>query len=412
MLIFVCRDVLLVPVSDMFLTFCITTMMVLLPFRLLVYYVFFLFPFTCGIPGYIMTISFLLLIKKGRKLTGMQVVPIIVVALLELFSESLNGMDTIIGMMSFLSFLAIFFYFLNDRNKFNYDRSQCVIWFSVGVAFTLFVIFYNVINQYGTLMLVSGSVRSGALGVKGNNLEAMKGHLAMNANSIAYYSICSLTSLIVILRFVKEKVLAYLLIGFLFLCGILSFSRTYILAITLFLFLFTFLADNKSRGKLTKYLIVVFLIGFFFTGNYLLEVIQAMTERSEEMSIATAGGRTEIFSFYNKAWLSNAFYVLFGCGAIDYRTTLNSIDAMHCGLQQIWVCLGISGLLLFAWQIFNYLNYYIKHCYIIYSLPFFISLVFDQSIQFLNPYSLIVPILAPLFVCQVLGQNTVIKYEK
>lgn len=412
MLIFIYRDVMLVPVSDMVLTFCITTMMVLLPFHLLVYYIFFIFPFTCGIPGYIMTISFLLLMMKGRKITRMQLVPLIIVALLEFFTEGMKGMDTITGMMSFLSFLAVFFYFLNDRNKVNYDRSQCVIWFSLGVAFTLFVIYYNVITQYGLLMLVSGSVRSGALGVEGNNLEVMKGHLAMNANSIAYYSICSLTSLIVILRFLKRKKIVYLLIVLVFLCGILSFSRTYILAVVLFFLLFTFLADNKSRGKMTMSILIVFLIGFFFTGNYLLEIIQAMTERSEEMSISTAGGRTGIFSSYNKAWLSNPLYVLFGCGAVDYRTTLNSVDAMHCGLQQIWVCLGISGFFLFAWQIVTYLKHYIKRRYLIYSLPFLTSFVFDQSLQFLNPYSLIVPILAPLLVCQVWGQNNVIKLEK
>lgn len=394
------RDVMMYPVSDTLLTLICFVPMVVLSYSDLVCFLFFLFPLTCGIPGYIMTLSFVFVLIKGRKLSRKQVLPLAIIVLLELLTEGTLGFEVLTGIVSFLSFIALFFYFLNSYDDLRFDRKQCILWSSVGIAFTFIVIFVNMISQYGFIGILSGSFRSGALGIVDNDLEAMKGHLALNANSIAYYSICALTSLITCIRLYSEKILVSIIILVLLVVGFLSFSRTYILCLALFGVTFFLGTNNHSRKIFLIMTTLLVFIGYFVFNDYVAEIINVMINRSENGNIEEAGGRTSIFSLYNKVWADNPFYLLFGCGVVDYRNTLHMTEAMHSGLQQIWICLGGTGLFLFCQQIFHYLKHYKYYNDFTLCIPFLISLLFDQSIQFLNPYSLIMPIMTPLFVCQ------------
>lgn len=399
-LILIIRDIIGVNVSDFVLTGICALSMMTLKYEKMVYYIFFLFPIMCGAPGYIITIAYLLLVLKGPKLKSKQIVPLIIVALLEVINESFNNIEGLYtGMLSFLSFTAIFFYFLDERESL-FSVRKCLIYYGLGATLTFIVIYSNMFIEYGLDAILTGMLRSGALGVADNDITKMQGHLAMNANTIAYLSVSVVTIFYVMLsqniKDIKNKWLFIVIIIVSLVAGLLSFSRTFVGVVFFFAILFIFLAKGKEKIKLIVILATLSIVVVVFCSDILLNMYDTFLGRMEDSNMDTAGGRTILFQLYNKAWLGDISYIIFGAGVVSYWKTLHVYNAIHNGLQQIWVCLGIIGFLTYIVRISTYLyRCYIKKNVIIY-LPFFATLLIDQSIQFLNPYPLVLILLATL----------------
>ena len=403
-LVLVARDVFLYEVPNTILLVVLGVLMFIMPYTTLVSFIYFMIPLTCGIPGYMMLLAIVMLVVKGKSWTSRQLFPVIIVGILEVINEFGRTPDTM-GVLSFMSFIAVFFYLLNlDGRK--VDNGQNVICFIVGVAFTIGVVYYNMLSQYGIEGLLTGYYRSGALGSVDNDAELMKGHLAANANTIAYYAICAISTAIVCIKSLPyNKWLMSALVFVCFLGGIFTFSRTFILCIALFLILFIFFQDYRSTGIFVIITMAIAVLAIAFWGEYINELLGVFGGRAEEENIATGGGRTELFTIYNKLWGSDIFYIVFGCGAVDYWHVLKAPNASHCGLQQIWVCLGLIGFTLFLFELISYLRRYLDRRNMIMLVPFLVSFLFDQSVQFLNPYSLLLPIIPTLLVCQLQYQK-------
>lgn len=141
--------------------------------------------------------------------------------------------------------------------------------------------------------------------------------------------------------------------------------------------------------------------------DVLFNMYDTFLGRMEDSNMATAGGRTVLFELYNKAWLKDISYVVFGAGVVSYWETLNVYNAIHNGLQQIWVCLGVIGFLTYVMRVYIYLyRCYVKN--IILYLPFFMTLLIDQSIQFLAPYPLVLILLATLQMPRMVNKDSFI----
>ena len=403
--VLVARDVLMMDVGNGILTLIFTAIMAFLPYSSLVSFIYFMIPLTCGVPGYMMLLAIILLVVKGKSWTSKQVIPVVIVGVLEIINELGRTPDTI-GVISFMSFIAVFFYLLN-LNKSQVDNGQNLFCFIVGVVLTFAIIYYNMLSQYGIAGLLTGYYRSGALGSIDNDAETMKGHLAANANTIAYYAICAVSTAIVSMKSLPyNKWLMITMTAVCFLGGVFTFSRTFILCSALFLLLTFFFQERRSSVKFAVIVAAFAILAIFFYGEYINDIFSVFGGRAEEENLSTGGGRTVLFSIYNKLWGSNIFYIVFGCGAVDYWNVLKAPNATHCGLQQIWVCLGIIGLSLFVYELFSYLKRYSNKKNLIMLVPFLVSFIFDQSIQFLNPYSLLLPILPTLIVCQLQYQKS------
>lgn len=409
-LILIIRDIIGVNVSDLVLTGICALSMMTLKYEKMVYYIFFLFPIMCGAPGYIITIAYLLLVLKGPKLKSKQIVPLIIVALLEVINESFNNIEGLYtGMLSFLSFTAIFFYFLDERESL-FSVRKCLIYYGLGATLTFIVIYSNMFIEYGLDAILTGMLRSGALGVADNDITKMQGHLAMNANTIAYLSVSVVTIFYVMLsqniKYIKNKWLFIVIIIVSLVAGLLSFSRTFVGVVFFFAILFIFLAKGKEKIKLIVILATLSIVVVVFCSDILLNMYDTFLGRMEDSNMDTAGGRTVLFQLYNKAWLGDISYIIFGAGVVSYWKTLHVYNAIHNGLQQIWVCLGIIGFLTYIVRISTYLyRCYIKKNVIIY-LPFFATLLIDQSIQFLAPYPLVLILLATLQMPKMATKNS------
>ena len=194
---------------------------------------------------------------------------------------------------------------------------------------------------------------------------------------------------------IKTKWLFIVIIIVSLVAGLLSFSRTFVGVVFFFVILFIFLAKGKEKIKLIVALATLSIVVVVFCSDILLNMYDTFLGRMEDSNMDTAGGRTILFHLYNKAWLGDISYIIFGAGVVSYWDTLNVYNAIHNGLQQIWVCLGIIGFLTYIIRISIYL-YKCEEKNVVLYLPFFATLLLDQSIQFLAPYPLVLILLATL----------------
>ena len=385
--------------------------MMCLKYENVVYFTFFMFPIMCGVPGYLITFAYIILVFKGPKLRSNQIVPLIIVTLLEIINEAFRGVEGLyMGMLSFLSFTAVFFYFLNERER-TYSVIKCLTCYGVGATFTFIVIYSNMFVEYGLNAILGGMLRNGALGVVDNDVTKMTGHLAMNANTIAYISISVITIFSVLLiQSTMNKMTKRFYVSVIFVClaaGLLSFSRTFVSVLALFIVSLILIVKGKRRIQIIGALMILGIIVAILCSDVLFNMYDTFLGRMEDSNMATAGGRTVLFELYNKAWLKDISYVVFGAGVVSYWETLNVYNAIHNGLQQIWVCLGVIGFLTYVIRVYIYLyRCYVKN--IILYLPFFMTLLIDQSIQFLAPYPLVLILLATLQMPRMVNKDSFI----
>ena len=122
--------------------------------------------------------------------------------------------------------------------------------------------------------------------------------------------------------------------------------------------------------------------------------------RFEEENIATAGSRTELIALYNQYLLDHPDRLVYGTGSLYYRRVSEQNLSTHNGTQQLIVCYGFIGLLIFVWcGIVFYKRYYKKNkkaIKLVTCTPFFVCLMFLQTIQFVSPPSLMLPLVAAL----------------
>lgn len=399
MLLIIARDVLMVSISDDILLFLSIALMAILNVDNLISFMFFLFPFTCGIPGYIMLAAFILLIIKNKSISRAQFVPVLLIFILEIINQFNVICENYTAFFSFMSFSAIFFFFLNKRYDTFHLLEQSLIYYVIGCCFVFSVIYYNMIVQASVSDLFMGLMRNGALGALDNDFDFRKGHLVMNANTIAYFAlscICVSSSLI---KYSNKKITLSLLFIFSLLCGFLTFSRTFLVCILMVVPYLIFVLKNSFKSVSGIILITLLIVLIVVSLNNITLITTGFETRLNEENIETAGGRTILFSLYNDLWSNSEKYILFGCGVIDYGKILEIKGSMHSGIQQIYVCLGVIGLLLFIQQIGHFLRKYLNRDNWWLVIPFIITLIFDQSVQFLNPYPLMLPILVSLLVC-------------
>ena len=156
------------PIPEALIAIFVTGCMLILPYNQLIYFVFFLMPLMCGLPGYMMLVAWLFLLIKGKHINPRQIIPLLIISALEMINENLGDASVLTGTLSFLSFSAIFFYIVGLSKEINIDFKRCIFLFGCGVCFVFFVIYYNLFIQFDYDSILSGSLRGGALGGEDN----------------------------------------------------------------------------------------------------------------------------------------------------------------------------------------------------------------------------------------------------
>lgn len=391
------RDFAVVDINKMYLVLLSFATAVILDYKHIVYLLSFLFPLSCGIPGnYIYPLLAILLFIKDNNRGFNKLIFFLVIFLLEILHYGTYTFDSQFSeVLGYASFLFLLSYIIADNSK-DLNLSKCLTFFCIGscVLFLGLVINTNILGEQ--LSSTADGMRLGEIHELGDFKETRM-MLSVNANVVGYYSLAAISCLLVLLYYKKiHYILFFILLAIAFYAGLLSVSRTWFMLIAVLFFSYLiFMRSSRIKGV---FFIIALCIGayIFLLQNAL--IIDAYVERfvNDANNLATAGGRTIIFQQYNEFLADNPIVLCFGTGAVYYMEVSGLKFATHNATQQILVSYGWIGLSIFIFALIRQIKKYFNKKELIAILPLLTMTLFIQSIQLLNPYFLIGPIIIAL----------------
>ncbi|MBR1461780.1 MAG: hypothetical protein IJ604_00150 [Prevotella sp.] len=363
---------------------------VVMNYQSLVYYIFFLFSLTSGLPGnYIFPLLIItLMAKRPNSFNRDGLVCFAIVVLMELmhyvtYSFPVSWSSTV-GYFCDLFFL---FYFVTLKEEI-VDIKRCILYFCAGLAVFLFAIFYiTQINGSFEMLLEE----SGRIGYTKSISGVEEGTMMLNANpnGLGFFSIIGIASIIVL--YIKKKVNLWVMIGLAALyvfVGALGVSRTFLYAlIIMMVLLLLFARSDLKRATFGRYflLFVAIIAGVYILTNTSL-LYNAYNSRLTAESMDTLGSRTTVFADYNSYLFNHPLYLLFGTGAVHYGSVISEINlSTHNGLQQVLVSYGVIGLLFFLYITVKAVKVCYKKGSPVSLVPFLIAFLYVQTGQLLTP---------------------------
>lgn len=392
------RDFAVVDLNKFYLVIATFGVAAILDYKRVIYLLCFLFPLSCGIPSnFIYPLLICILFIKDPQKSLNKVMLFIVIFLMEISHYGFYTFDTQIAeVVGYASFLFLMFYIIADNQK-DVDSGKCITIFCIGAAVLLLGIIINNTILISQLDPINGIMRLGDNKELGDFEEARM-MLTANANTIGYYSIAAISCLLVLQYYKKiNSILFLILFAVSFYGGVLSVSRTWaILMIISVIIYLRFMKHNIVKSLLLIGVLCIGVVVFLSQDELILEFFtQRFTEDSTNLS--TAGGRTIIFQEYNAYLADNPLSLIWGEGAVYYKEASGIAYATHNALQQIIVSYGLVGLCIFICAFIRSTKKYFSKKELMAILPLCMMVLFVQTIQILNPYFLMAPIIVAFY---------------
>ena len=356
----------------------------------------FTIPMSYGLPNnYLIVLSCLFLLYKQRETFDCRLLLFpLILSLQEAASIFWYQTIDVVSEIAYMSTLLLLILVVAERQC---DAALFLRMYLLGVAVAIGVVICRTASVYGFPDTLSGAIRIG-----GDTDDVLSGrgtdiiHLRFNANEIGYHSLVALSCALVLFHRTDTNRLQLLICSLVcILGGFLSVSRTWMMFTALLLIAQLLISFGKS-GYLRRGIVLVLVLAAFAVVVLSLnpELLDSITKRFELANFATAGGRTELFEAYNDYFLNAPLWrQLFGVGVVDYKGICGLWNSMHNGFQQVLVCLGIFGAVVFI-AYFLYLFWYStkgQSPSLMNYLPLIAGLCFVQSVQLLNPWPLMMP---------------------
>lgn len=392
------RDFAVVDFNKLYLVIVTFGVAAVLDYKRVIYLLCFLFPLSCGIPSnFIYPLLICILFIKDPQKSINKVALFIVIFLMEISHYGFYTFETRVAeVVGYASFLFLMFYIIADNPK-DVDYGKCITLFCIGAAVLLLGIIINNSLLISQLDPINGIVRLGDNKELGDFNETRM-MLTANANTIGYYSIAA-TSCLLVLQYYKKinSILFLILFTISFYGGVLSVSRTWaILMIFSVIIYLRFMKQNIVKSLLLIGVLSIGVVVFLSQNELILEFFtQRFTEDSTNLS--TAGGRTIVFQEYNAYLADNPLSLIWGEGAVYYKEASGIASATHNALQQIIVSYGLVGLCIFICAFIRSTKKYFSKKELMAILPLCMMVLFVQTIQILNPYFLMAPIIVAFY---------------
>lgn len=372
----------------MFLGFC-TAFFWLGKYETIIYMLCFMIPLFNGLPGtYILAVAIVFLIIKRAQFPRKVLVSVLLFILLEILASLWYTRVDFIEILEYVAFIFVFFLLLYDNSKKSYRLC-------VNVCFIGVLVFCSIVMISGimtapdnwTNLFAKGWFRFGETNTGSGDGMMLKA----NSNELAYFSIFGISMGFANLQEKKEKyklliILSMIVMG---ISGVLSLSRTFIILILL-LFIILVISQIKKPKTLIIIAVLAFVLGKEIVDylNANPDFMEGFITRFEDSTLSTAGGRT---TGLKEQW--NAFFEIprcffIGTGVTQYWDILQT-SSIHNMISQIIICYGFLGGVYFLASIIKPI-YKIKTRFSRY-IPLIAVVLFTQTIQFVNPYSLMLP---------------------
>ncbi len=234
------------------------------------------------------------------------------------------------------------------------------------IRFMAFLLIINVMKDmdcvpYGKLVkaFINGCIWAIVLSLIYNTLhgiDSFAGGFRSLGNDRNYFAITvafALTAYVVYMyNEQKAEVVDFIKIFVLFIAGILSSSRTFIIISLMFVIAVILMSSRLTKTKkvMTIAILAVLLtIGLFFFGDQ----IQLVLDRFEDESVSGGNGRFEAWNIYLGETFSSIKTALFGVGdSTEYRLIFGLDAVEHNTAVQALFTIGIIGSLTLAGLIF------------------------------------------------------------
>lgn len=395
-----------------------TAFMAIMHIDYIIYLLVFTFPLFCGLPAaHIRLAAIVLYLFKKKKVTPGQFFFSIFVVLLEFTAAYWYPSFSIGDILGYLSAPVMLFLFLYDRDDhYIIDYKKCLSLFMAGFAVVCIVIVGSAIKQSPSNWMASFTQGLFRRLVTDADKNAEGVTIVMNVNTLAYLCcVCTSLALCIIrsnrIHGEEPKRINFLYIAFFTLIGILTLSRTFFLVIAIEYALYIITSMRTVRSTATAIFVSVVLIcGGYFALSLMPSLTDSIFGRFSNATTMTAGGRTDLFSAYMKVFLDNERYKWIGTGVVEYRAMTGLWNSMHNGTQQILVCMGIPGFIVFLIGLIMPIKREIKENRpdFFYTIPIIAVVLFVQSIQFLNPTILIFPYIIGYYALKMANQKSVV----
>ncbi|MBQ3252734.1 MAG: O-antigen ligase family protein [Oscillospiraceae bacterium] len=406
-MLLVLRDILDVSISKYLFLVYIVLFMAVAQYKVMVHMVCFILPLVCGLPGtYIMPCALGLLLFKKERVNLKFLLSIIILMLLELVASFWYPNQNLTLIVQYVSFASILLYLIYDDTAI--DNLMCVRMFFLGTILLCGVIIVTGLQEAPDNWLElfeKGQFRFGQTHwQQGTGLV-----LNVNANSLAYYSAAGFACGLLFVDQSIGKRKLFWLAGLLvcIIAGFLTLSRTWIITVFIILILYTASKLRSPKQFLTLLLVLAVLATVavvYFNQNP--ELLAGITTRLEDTDVEGGNGRVELFFQYMDIYSKNIRYILLGMGVTQYRA-ISEINSLHNGTQQILVCCGLVGFVVYMIALVGSVWGACKgkKCAMIYWLPLLAVVFFVQSIQFLNPMMLMLPYAAGVYALKAGGEK-------
>lgn len=198
--------------------------------------------------------------------------------------------------------------------------------------------------------IFTGSYRFGKTDSEGEDFS-----LSYNANQLGFICNIAICGLAQLIAAKKQNIVDFLMIAALVMFGVMTMSRTFLLCLALILVMFILATPSKKvrRKRIWGAGLAVLAIGALVI-MFMPSVLETFLGRFEDEDISN--GRFDLFAFYTKHLFSKLEYLFFGVGLQDRLEKIEQIHQTttgvpHNGFQEVLVCWGIVGLILFFWHL-------------------------------------------------------------
>lgn len=397
-ILLVMRDIMGMNISKFVYLVYIVAFMAVSPYETVVRMTCFILPLVCGLPGtYIMPCVLVLLMIKRKHINAWQIGMLAFATMLELIAAFWYEMVFISDILQYVSFAGVLFFLIHDDSEIDFMAAiRMYLWGTCLLCGTIVLSTLMHAPSDWLSRFAKGWFRFGDEHVDEN--AAMQ--LRLNANSLAYYSVVGALCSIFAAERVKDikKPMYIVMAIFMVITGLLTVSRSWLLVMAICLMLYI-LGKAKSLGKVIRTL-VIFAVVYFF-GSLLFsdtpEILEGMVARMNQENTWEGGGRVDAFINYLDTFFLDIRTSLIGAGVTRYRVVLEKSISTHNGVLQILVCTGIIGFLGYMVGLLKPVLQYGKKRSMSNYMPWIGTVLFVQTIQFLNPMMLMLPYIIGIY---------------
>lgn len=379
-------------------------------YKQLVSYICCLIPFANGINAILFLFAFLFLVSKSKCTNRLQWIFTIYFTIAEFVALFFSGEPILYNKyVLYVGYISVFFFLIFDKN--NSDLKRNIRFFCYATVFVISIITYRTFTLLGWTEILM--MRGGDITLYHPELATEDVYFSMNPNTLGLFSLVCYCCLLI--GYKKLEIPSWLYVILLILniiIGALTVSRTWLILMGLATLIYF-----VHRPSVKNCVIIFFsIIAIGYSSNELIDSITGSFEtRVQADNIHSFGNRTNIFYEYNEMMLNNPQFWVWGTSVGNYKSTAsanyqfssatkNASYSMHNATQQIFICTGFAGLLMFIIAAYKIYALFIRRRKIplVYYFPIVGAFLFCQTIQFLLPTILMMPIIVGVF-CLRLG---------